>query len=784
MASAIPAALVAGYADKSGNRTADPTSNHCCTDRSTLSFMLLRYSSLLLTIGVVLLAAGGPSVAAQEGQPEASADRKAAAEQTIRVEQVRIGFDGKYKAGFWAPVTLTLSAGGQQPVEGELSILATDGDNVPVVYPNERKQAIVAGDTAQQHLRYFRMGPQRGKLAAQLQAGDSGKVIWSQSLRDLTPPPLAATQELLVTIGPDLGLDAALKLSRRPEGQGAVAARVAQVAELPDRWWGYEGVDWLFLPTRDRSLVDSLSDDQFEALRQWVLMGGRLVLSVGAEGESLLADGSRWRTFAPGPLSEVRPLRDRAGFESFTNTELPWDNEEFQRNRPLIAAFEQFEGRTEVDEGGVAQGQPLALRRTYGFGHILFLSFDLDDPQLAAWAGRPRLINNLLQRWQSPVEDGTRQGRQAVQHLGFEDLSGQMRAALEQFPGITVVNVATVAVLTLAYLLLIGPADFFLFRRTGLPAYGAWITFPLTVVGFCLAAWYMATSAHGNALRINEAEVVDIDTTQQVVRAHTWNHLYSPRAAQYDVALAVDGGSIGVDAAPLGWLSWQGLPGSGLGGLASQQVSLIESPAYTVDPPDQDPAIHRLPVPVASSKALASRWWGKSDATPVSELTVNEFGLPRGELRNPFQFDLDECLLAYDEWLFRLQKIPAGRSVSLEDFPSLNLEARLTQRTVVDAKDITTPWDQASVDVPRIMQMLLFHETARGRGYTGLTHKYLGPLDLTEHIRSGRAIFVGRANQPISQLTVDGAASENIGAKQQWTWVRFVLPVDTRGDRR
>src|SRR5690606_25064765 len=114
-----------------------------------------------------------------------------------------------------------------------------------------------------------------------------------------------------------------------------------------------------------------------------------------------------------------------------------------------------------------------------------------------------------------------------------------------------------------------------------------------------------------------------------------------------------------------------------------------------------------------------------------------------------------------------------------------NLEARLTQRTVVDAKDITTPWEQDSVEVPRIMQMMLFHETARGRGYTGLTHEYLGHLDLTEHIRGGRAIFVGRSSKPVSQLTLrDESAQGRVGSVQQWTWIRFVLPVDTSGDRR
>jgi hypothetical protein len=745
--------------------------------------MLQRFLLPLFVVVSALLLGRTTDAAAPSSSP-ASQGNSASVADIPNIEKVRIGFDGKYKSGYWAPVWLSLSPTGDHR-EAKLETVATDGDNVPVVYSTTEYLQADGSAEPVSLLRYVRVGPERGKLGAQLTAGDPSQVVWSESLRDQIPPPLAATQELFVTLGADIGLEAALKLTRRPEGQSAVGARVSSAEYLPDRWWGYEGVDWIFLSTRDGTFLDEISAEQFEALRQWVLMGGRLVLSVGSRGESVLDQDSRWKTFAPGELVEVRELRDRAGLESFTNTELPWDSEAFQRSRPMVAELTGVQGAIEFDEGGAAKSQPLAVRRTYGFGHVLFLTFDLDDPQLAAWSARPRLINNLLQRWQGPSDENARQNRQAVQHLGFEDLSGQLRAALEQFPGVTVVNIATVAVLNLAYLMLIGPIDFLLFRRSGLPAYGTWITFPLVVLGFCFAAWYMAASAHGSAIRLNQAEVIDVDFEQSIVRGTTWHHLFSPSAGQFDLKLAIDPERIEAGAKPQGWLAWQGLPGAGLGGLASQQVSLTDSPPYTVLPPGPQPGILQLPIPVASSKALAGRWWGRSELKPIATIATDEFGLPQGEIRNPFDFDLDECLLAYDEWLFRLGKIPSEGSVVVQDFPSLNLEARLTQRTVVDAKDMTTPWEQASTEVPRIMQIMLFHETARGRNYTGLTHEYLGHLDMTEHIRSGKAIFVGRSSKPISQISLENkSTNESVGETENWTWLRFVLPVDTRGDRR
>jgi len=133
--------------------------------------------------------------------------------------------------------------------------------------------------------------------------------------------------------------------------------------------------------------------------------------------------------------------------------------------------------------------------------------------------------------------------------------------------------------------------------------------------------------------------------------------------------------------------------------------------------------------------------------------------------------------------------------VRMADLPPLNLEARLTQRRVEQSKDVSTPWEQDSVDIPRIMQMLMFHEAARGRNYTGLTHRYQPKIDLSEHVRLGQAVLVGRAASVAGTLRVppafNGTSTRDAGARvpttdaplaesadtNTWTWYRVILPV-------
>jgi hypothetical protein len=107
----------------------------------------------------------------------------------------------------------------------------------------------------------------------------------------------------------------------------------------------------------------------------------------------------------------------------------------------------------------------------------------------------------------------------------------------------------------------------------------------------------------------------------------------------------------------------------------------------------------------------------------------------------------------------------------------LNFNWRLTRRRVVDVKDITTPWDQRDMDVPRILEMMMFHGVAGGDKYTHLQHRYQSYVDLSEHLTNGRAILLGRAKQSASEIELNGqAAGERYD--QRWTFYRVVFPVD------
>jgi hypothetical protein len=280
-------------------------------------------------------------------------------------------------------------------------------------------------------------------------------------------------------------------------------------------------------------------------------------------------------------------------------------------------------------------------------------------------------------------------------------------------------------------------------------------------------------------VRLNQVEIVDIDLAHRLARGTVWDHIYSPDTHSYGASLQIAAPSIIAGGRPEACLTWQGLPGNSLGGLESLQPALVRRDPYECAVPGAAPRFQGLTVQVASSKSLAAKWWSKTALPSETKLSLDRYGLLAGEFQQPLPVALTECLLAHGEKLYRLGKLESGQRVQMADLPPLNLEARLTERRVENSKDVSTPWERESVDIPRIMQMLMFHESARGSSYTGLTHRYQPEIDLSEHIRLGQAVLVGRASAPVVRLTRADDSGPLVAADDvnTWTWYRIVLPV-------
>jgi hypothetical protein len=312
-------------------------------------------------------------------------------------------------------------------------------------------------------------------------------------------------------------------------------------------------------------------------------------------------------------------------------------------------------------------------------------------------------------------------------------------------------------------------------------------------VVFCVLAYYLSSQLRGNQPRLNQIDIVDIDTETSFTRGTTWANLYCARSQVVDVSLPVEGQGRGGDAGDQ-LLGWSGLPGSGFGGMNTRsRAGLFQTP-YTIrmrhvpdkNTPDKNTLhsqLEGMPVPVASSKCLEGRWLGASEQLEPAQLTFDSFRL-HGAVTNPLPLSLDNCRIYYRNTVYVVPgKWTSGQQRHLDDYQPQTLERYLTGRRVEldQTASGSVPWDVTSTEIPRILEMMMFYEAAGGPRYTRLTHRYLDFIDMTHLIQHRQALLVGRASQGSGDLKFQPTLNP---VQQRWTYYRLTLPVVQQDEAR
>jgi len=674
-------------------------------------------------------------------------------------------------------VRLTLRAK-NNPWQGDLQISARDGDDHWATYTGGAlaELRIESGDS-QEITTYVRVGRQNSTL--RVAAVPAGAVAPTVTQTFPLPEAVLATQQRVLVVGRDIDLASALRLIPQQSDEELVGTHLDDAAQLPADWIAYDGVDILVLTTTRTGVYEALTPAQQDALTDWVRMGGRVLLTVGADGEELLSEPTVVGRLTPGKFDRTLPLRETAVLETFAEATQPLDRtaEGQRRPPPLYTQLRDVQGEVLLSAGD----RPIIIRAAHGFGQVVFLGLDLETAPLSDWQDHSRFLASLIELALGETAAADERPSGEAAHLGFDDIAGQLRAALEVYQGVSIVPFSWVAALIVAYVLLIGPLDYFLVSRVLRRRELTWITSGVVILGFCALAWWLAARSRGESVRLNQVDVVDVDMRTSQLRGTTWLHLYSPNNRQFDLVLKPQSQIVGGHR-PHVRLGWQGLPGESLGGMNRPSRIDAGGPEYLLanassrDGP-ANVSIQGLPVAAGGSKALSARWWAQARPLGESALQATSTEQLVGHFDNPLPVRLTNCLLFHDRWVYRLGNLEPGQRVVLDEFATpFNAEWVLTERRIVEAREETRPWDQAMrEDVPKIVRMMLFHEVAHGRAHTDLLNRHYGNLDMSALLRADRAVLLGTAAEPAARLRAEEVALDSDG-NQHWTFYRIVLP--------
>lgn len=724
--------------------------------------------------------------------PSANAQKSTSDEP--RFESIRIGFNNKYKVGHWTPVELTVR-GGREPVVALITLTTLDGDGISSLVQSERPYQILPGRVTTVRM-FVRPGRSDTDFVARLMRAPiesddelASKRFATRFDADESHPAvgLSATAELIVTVGSSLGVESAISQRnlQQPPDFETWSVTLADIAQLPTRWYGYEGVNTVVLGGAQPELYSALTptNPQLSALQHWVRMGGRLVLSVGSRADELIGENAPLADFVPGSYAGLVPYRPGRAFETYTSATEPLPElrsrggAEGRLNIPRIV---NPTGRVEVREGDEL---PLVIRSPYGFGEVLFVAVELDQAPFQRWNQRGRLVGRLLGFPQNPLETGSVQ----IGQLGFNDLSGQLRAALDQFNGVTVAPFSLVAVLILGYLALIGPVDYLLVKRFFKRLEMTWITFPTMVALVTVGAYAMAFQMKGKSMLVNQVEVIDVDLAgpdaeAPLVRGTNWMNVFSPQMRSYDATIEPSmPGALSIQS-PQILMSWLGLPGTGFGGMNQRTADPpLFSRAYWFSPDLS--AMYRVPIRVWSSKGFASRWSAElREGRDAIECDLQaRFGdAIEGSVRSRLPFALEDCLLAYRGGAYRIGQLEPDDGFEVDETSQRRLALELNDRRRTGQTGTTTAaWDATSLDLATIVERMMFFKAGGGEDSVRLANSYQAFMDLSSHLTMDQAVLVGRAAQPVSPLRLNGETIDNPN-NNYVTYFRFLLPVRPR----
>lgn len=722
-------------------------------------------------------------------------------------DSIEIGIDGIYRVGRWTAISF--------PGQGDGWELETrDGDSTPVRFtgssPTQRPDLTVKSSSPVESSSPVAssssvessspVASSRLKIAAMIKSGTEaapllirqnnairydGRLPAIGSLYE-RPTMIPDTQAWIVAIGGSLDLETIGVNVINKEPLVAVS-NIQDATMLPEQSLGWDGVDLVLINSDSSSFIGELSEQQSEALIQWVRGGGRMLMMLGDQTRTLL-DVAPWLgdliPFSPDEIVTLSP----SGLETFMGSQTPlkpYSGVRLPRDVGEILVRGKTTRRISV---------PLASRFIVGFGELTILAANLDQESFRNWPERMDLLQTLT----GPILLAPTNQTNANTSLAYNDLAGQLRISMDQYDSAIRMNFSVLSLIMIALVALIGPIDYWFINSVmGRPLLG-WLTFPITIIGLSVGLIALSNTGDGAAIE-KRIGILDIDLSHSKSnaigdasdldsRVTMLSQLYCKNAIRLDATFG-----------PSDWLardqatkssavlSSLGYPGTAFGSIRlSNEDDQIGS--YQIELPiGQDlPTIQGFPIPPRSSKSLVGRFYispptnGHRQQSDRGVERRRGSELLQGTLTNPLDVDILDGRLIYQNWVYLLPTrfVAGGTIPKLDLLRQKNLRWLLAKQKALESSSQTEAWMSTNQSTDRILEMMLFHKAAGGGDYTSLDHRPLGHLDLSHVLDRDRCLIVGRLEVPVCELDFTNSMDQSEPAieLQRTSMVRVLLP--------
>lgn len=758
-------------------------------------FFCRRLLCAAVSLATTLLLAFNPAAAQQD-----------VVSGSITVTRLTMGFNGSGRVGNWLPVRVT-ATGASPSSEFTLVITASDpGGN--------QCESVVAESTSDGQGTLELEGVfVTGRLDApiRLRLDDpTGKTVWRHTVackaKNLkqepvegadagAPAPVISGMTLhrhhpmtLLTAGTPAGLpELVQRLAVSPATKESLTLfSVDSLQDLPDSGRGLDSVDTLLLVTEY-----GLTEAQTQAIRDWVLTGGRLIVSCGKNLPQLLESPiAAWLVPEFGIERDLLQSQDLSALQNYVS-----GASQLQTNRYEVPIVRMSSEGPRVVVNSI--NGPLITRVSVGAGVITMVAVDVNLKPLNQWLSLSHFYELLLFDRLLDISDEQlgRGGR--ISSSGVSDLATQLASVSDAIPASERWSSWQAMLLMLVYLLIIGPLDYLfvvrLLRRPRL----TWITFPVLVATACgLAFWW--SNSHRAAATVREVHLLDVAQAgdYQMMRTRTWSSLSTTNSRYASVtakALPV------TSERPLNGseqsMVWHGRAEDVYGGLYRESgAGLGQQTSRRTE--IGDVGFTSIPLMVDSSQAFLSEVRYNAGEFPAfeSNLTMPSSGLLEGTFRHFLPSAIHDWVIVFGNRVYipspkaddKFRRVepnePWSRSEGvrvseIRDFlRGIRIISREKQKgdTSTRSTQIQSVYNISGTNPHDILLMISLYHTAGGDAYIRLQDDFLRRDEISDAIQLNTAMLIGTVDLPLTQLQLD---NEGIEPVETQTVVRLFLPV-------
>jgi len=288
------------------------------------------------------------------------------------------------------------------------------------------------------------------------------------------------------------------------------------VEQIPDNAIALQAVDMIMLSNIEST---TLTIGQRTAIEQWVAMGGHLIVTGGPNWRSTTETIRDLLPLLPNETDSLENLNALASYMNVRSSDLS--------GRTIVTTGDVVEGASVLV--ATDDGLPLALRHEVGAGLVDFIAFDPTLEPFSSWRYVTAFWNEIVAM--QPPQAGWVHGLQDYQEAAI---------ATAILPGIELLpSVASLLLYLFAYIVLIGPVNYFVLSRINRRGW-AWVTIPLLIVVFAGLAWSVGFNLRGNEVIVSRLQVVESWANNDNARLTQLVGVLSPRRETYSLDVPED----------------------------------------------------------------------------------------------------------------------------------------------------------------------------------------------------------------------------------------------------